>query len=75
MARRALWGLEGLQGYRVRKAPAAAQKGHAGDSLVLLGLLALVPINQQFSTTVLQEFLKHVIPDHLIRGTDPFSLT
>ena len=27
-----------------------------------------------FSTSVLQEFLKHVIPDYLVRDTDPFSL-
>ena len=29
---------------------------------------------QQFSTGVLQEILKYVIPDYLIRGTDFFSL-
>ena len=29
---------------------------------------------QQFSTGVLQEFLKHAIPDCVVRGTDLFSL-
>ena len=33
-------------------------------------------LDQQFLTSVPQEFLKHVIPElYLVRGTDPFSLT
>ena len=31
-------------------------------------------LNEQVSTGVLQEFLKHAIPDYLVRGTDLFSL-
>ena len=30
--------------------------------------------NQQFSTGILQEFLKHAVPDYLVRGTDLFLL-
>ena len=30
-------------------------------------------LTQWFSTGVLQEFLKHAIPDYLVRGTDLFS--
>ena len=33
-----------------------------------------IHLEKQFSTGVLQEFLKHVIPDHLVRGTDLFIL-
>ena len=29
---------------------------------------------QRFSTSVPQEFIKHAIPDYLVRGTDLFSL-
>ena len=29
---------------------------------------------QQFSTSILQGFLKHAMPDYLVRGTDLFSL-
>ena len=32
-------------------------------------------LGQQYSTGVPQEFLKHAIPDYLVRGTDLFSLT
>ena len=32
------------------------------------------PLQQQFSTGMLQEFLKHAIPNYLVRGTDLFSL-
>ena len=31
-------------------------------------------VRQRFSTSVLQEFLKHAIPDYLVWGTDLFSL-
>ena len=31
-------------------------------------------LEQQFSTGVLQEFLKHAISDYLVRDTDLFSL-
>ena len=31
-------------------------------------------LEQQFSTVVPQEFLKHAMPDYLARGTDLFSL-
>ena len=31
-------------------------------------------LNQHFSTSVAQKFLKHTVPDDLVRGTDLFSL-
>ena len=31
-------------------------------------------VEQQFPISVLQEFLKHAIPNYLVRGTDLFSL-
>ena len=33
-----------------------------------------VALTQQSSISVPQEFLKHAIPDYLVRGTDLFSL-
>ena len=30
--------------------------------------------NQQFSTGILQEFLKHAVPDYLVRSADLFPL-
>ena len=37
-------------------------------------LKLIIGLGQQFSNTVPQEFLKHTIPDYLVRGTDLFSL-
>ena len=31
-------------------------------------------VRQRFSTGVPQEFLKHAVPDYLVKGTDLFSL-
>ena len=41
--------------------------------LVSLPLLNCDRIEEQFSTSVPQEFFKHAMPDYLIRGTDLFS--
>ena len=32
------------------------------------------PLSQRFSMDVLKEFLKHAVPDYLVRGTDFFPL-
>ena len=36
--------------------------------------VGFIAVNQQFSTGVPHKFLKHAIPDYLVRGTDIFSL-
>ena len=42
--------------------------------LCMKNMSSLIRLNQQFLAGVPQEFLKHAIPDYLVRGTNLFSL-